>query len=302
MKDKFILKNFLYETLIPLWPIQKGQTRWLNLVTKMLQIKPYGFLKQKVVGQCKLLLDPGDKNDLLYYFGMYGEAPLHLLRTLIRSGDCCLDIGANVGLYSAMLGKLVGKHGHIHALEADPTLFDRLKRSASEVFDGPVKVYHYGVTRTSGENALFFVSTTSGWSSFKENDTFETARGVSVPTITIDEFVMKEGISHIRLIKMDIEGGETDAILGSQASLGKGLIDLVLLEAEPHRMKSFGYTGLEIAELMKRHEYEPVALVKDDKIHAVSDATRIPGSFNGDYLYCRKHLSGEVLDCIGRWI
>ena len=234
--------------------------------------------------------------------GLSDLAPLRLFRSLVRPGDCCVDVGANVGFYSVMLGELVGKSGHVYAIEANPLLFDRLYDCVSEIHDGPLKVYHWAVTRKGGEDISFFVGTNSGWSSLVVNPTFECAKQVTVPAITLDDFVGKENISHIRLLKLDIEGAETDAILGGQVSLEKGLIDLILLEAEPHRMKSFGYSGLEIAELMTRHDYEPVAFVRDGEIHAVSDGTRVPGSFNGDYLYCRKALTGEVLDCIGRWL
>ncbi len=300
MSDKLALKNILYEILIPLWPSEKGQTRWSNLVSNMLKVRPYGYLKKKTVGQYHLRLDPGDKNDRIYYFSLVGEAPIRLIRPLIRPGDCCIDVGANVGFFSAILGEFVREAGRVYAIEANPSLFDRLYECVSEVPHGPVRVFHWAVTRRGGENISFFVSKNSGWSSLVKNPTFECAERVFVPTITIDEFVEREKIEHIRMLKLDIEGGETDAILGGQGSLKKGLIDLILLEAEPHRLKAFGYTGLEIADLMEQHDFEPIAFIKDDKIHGVSEGTRVPGSFNGDYLYCRKLLSEKMIECIRR--
>jgi len=41
-----------------------------------------------------------------------------LLRTL-RPGDTFVDIGANIGFFSVLAGKLVGPDGHIAAFEAD---------------------------------------------------------------------------------------------------------------------------------------------------------------------------------------
>ncbi|MCK9401164.1 MAG: hypothetical protein M0Q51_14380 [Bacteroidales bacterium] len=105
------LKQTLYENLIPLWPIKRGKTRWLNLVTGVLGIQAYGFLKKKQVGDYALRLDPGDLNDRIYYFKMVGAGYLFLMERLLRRGDCVIDVGVSVVYFSASCALRVHSEG-----------------------------------------------------------------------------------------------------------------------------------------------------------------------------------------------
>lgn len=53
---------------------------------------------------------------------------------------------------------------------------------------------------------------------------------ISVDTIILDEFCKVENISHIDILKMDIQGGEFDALLGLNNLLAKREIDLIYSE------------------------------------------------------------------------
>ena len=69
---------------------KKGRTRLLNFVTKNLNIKPYGYYKLKKVGDYNLRLDPGDQNDLHYFFDWTGKSYQFILSKLIKKGDITL--------------------------------------------------------------------------------------------------------------------------------------------------------------------------------------------------------------------
>ena len=49
-----------------------------------------------------------------------------LLRRFILPGDCVLDIGANIGIVSLLMSKLVGPSGIVHAFEPNPIVFETL--------------------------------------------------------------------------------------------------------------------------------------------------------------------------------
>lgn len=289
MNDKIVIKNIIYETLIPLWPIRRGKTRWLNLVTRVLGIRPYGFLKQKRVGYYKLLLDPGDSNDLHYYFQNVGAGYSRLMKRLLKPGDCVIDVGANVGYFSAMCAKFVGPRGKVHTIEASPFLFERLNKCFTGVVDGPIKAYHLAIWK-SAEMVSLNIASNSGWSALCENDTFKTEAKVEVPAITLDEFVMRENIRNVRLLKLDIEGAETDALIGASKLLKSGKVDYILLETEPNRLKAFGHTGQELASLMEGNGYFPVCRIENDRVVPFLKDRDMPGSSNCDYLYALKDL------------
>jgi len=111
------LRQTLYEMLFSAWPVGiRGKTRWLNLLTTMLGIEPYRRLKFRQVGRYRLRLDPGDRNDRYYYFGMVGHAYERILRALLREGDTVVDVGANVGNFAAISASVVGETGKVWAL------------------------------------------------------------------------------------------------------------------------------------------------------------------------------------------
>jgi FkbM family methyltransferase len=292
------LRQALYEVLFPAWPVGvRGKTRWLNLLTAAFRIEPYGFLKFRQKGRYRLRLDPGDRNDRYYYFGMVGHAYDRILRSLLKEGDTVLDVGANVGNFAAISAGVVGEKGRVWAIEPNPLLYERLAAMAADVPAGPIKVRHAAAWSCCG-SMEFHVATETGWSSLRENATFEKDRSVVVDTITLDHFASQENLSRVALLKLDIEGAETDALLGAKECMGKGVFDHILLEAEPQRLAAFGRSGREIAALMEESGFEPVAIIREDRIQPVPDRERVPGSFNGDYLYCRRPLAGTTIGAL----
>jgi FkbM family methyltransferase len=287
--DKLVLKHTLYEILIPMWSFRRGQTRWLNLVTQVLDIRAYGFLKQKRVGNYKLRLDPGDPNDLEYYFQRVGAGYSFLMKRLLRPGDCVIDVGANVGYFSAVCAQRVGFEGQVYAIEASPFLAERLRQCVAEVAGGPIRVYHSAVWRSSGV-VSFNAASNSGWSSLRENATFETLATVQVPAITLDDFVLRENIQRVRVLKLDIEGAEIDALMGAEELLKSGIVDYILVEAEAYRLKVFGYTGQDLAYLLEQNGYRPVCMIENDAVIPLTEDQSIPGSSNCDYLYAQDKL------------
>jgi len=274
----------LYELLAPQWMFRRGRGRWLNLLSTLFSIRPYGYLKEKAVGPYRLALDPGDQNDRLYYFSLAGWGYTRLLSRILRPGDNVIDVGANVGHFSATCGLFLGKSGNVYAIEANPTLVERLHRVGAIEDACPIRPHHFAIAKSSGR-MQFHIATVSGWSSTVANDTFTTATAVEVPAITLDDFVQREGIRSLKLLKLDIEGGEADALLGADQILTQQLTEFFLIETERHRLRSFGRTASEIAERMTDHGYVPVCLIDSDRILPVDESRPIRTSFFGDTLY-----------------
>lgn len=53
-------------------------------------------------------------------FGKDKYQELYHLKNIIKQGDVCLDIGANMGYYSYFMSKLSGKNGKVYAVEPVP--------------------------------------------------------------------------------------------------------------------------------------------------------------------------------------
>ena len=92
----------------------------------------------------------------LWAFGCYEEHFAELFRYLVSPGDRCVDVGANVGVHTIRLAKLVGSRGEVIALEPDEEVAHRAHRNimlnqlynvhvinaaASDEVAGEVKLY-----------------------------------------------------------------------------------------------------------------------------------------------------------------
>ncbi len=297
IKRQITIKQIAYESLGRLWPMRRGRDRWLRFLLSCFEVKSYGFFKQKSFGKYHLQLDPSDPNDRCYYFSIAGSGYTLLASRLLRAGDCVIDVGANVGHFSATCAQFVGTSGMVHAIEANPDLFNRLQLMASDTSEGSIKAHHFAMWKTSG-SVPFYVATTSGWSSLIQNNTFKTLNTVDVPALTLDEFTQTENIRQVRFLKLDTEGAETDILLGGRNFLAHQIADTILLEAEPIRLMAFGRNGSEIANLMGKNKYRLVCIIDSEKVRPLSKKNRIPGSLNCDYLYAAEHLYKNIRDAI----
>ena len=65
----------------------------------------------------------------VWAFGSYEEHFAELFRCLVSPDDRCVDVGANVGVHTVRLAKLVGSRGEVIALEPDEEVAHRAHRN-----------------------------------------------------------------------------------------------------------------------------------------------------------------------------
>jgi hypothetical protein len=78
----------------------------------------------------------------------------------------------------------------------------------------------------------------------------DTDKTVRVRTTTLDGFLQRRGITHVDLVKLDIEGAEGLALLGMRRMLTNGITHL-LTEFSPSRLRASGLDPLSILHLLR---------------------------------------------------
>jgi len=277
--------------LVRAYPARKGKGRWLKLLQGLLNIKPYGFAKSSRVGKYTIMLDPGDQCDQLFYFGIIGNDHHRLLTALLRPGDCVIDVGANAGHFTASCANLVGAKGSIHSIEANPYLVSRLQDGFRSVPE--ITVHHAAAASTTGQ-AVFSIATFSGWSSLMPNKTYDVQEQVGVNQITLDDLISKQDIKRVRLLKLDIEGGEFDALRGAVDALRAGIIDYVFTEVEPDRMNAFRWSIADLTALMTSNDYVAVAVKSGRYFKPFPDKQNSSVLSGSDILYSHSRLFEET--------
>jgi FkbM family methyltransferase len=169
--------------------------------------------------------DSGISRELALY-RVHEPAATAALRSLIRPGSRVLDIGANIGYYALLESRIVGPEGKILAVEPSPTNACLLRRNVELNSAENVAVFECAVGAQDGVGSLH-LSSHSNLNSMIRNPELDHTSSVAVALRSVDSIVDETGINP-DLVRMDIEGYETEALAGMAATLDRQRPHLVI--------------------------------------------------------------------------
>ncbi len=138
------------------------------------------------------------------WLGTYELDKQRALMRFVREGMSVYDVGAQAGFYTLFFSRLVGPTGHVYAFEPCPIGGRDLVRHVEINNLLNVTILQVAV---SDQAALMPFSVDRG--SCMNGLTGESL--LLVPTARLDDFA-----HHPQLIKMDVEGGESKALMGAR--------------------------------------------------------------------------------------
>ncbi|ADM10300.1 hypothetical protein PB2503_11264 [Parvularcula bermudensis HTCC2503] len=197
----------------------------------------------------------------IYLRHRYEPSIEQVVREMLTLGDTFLDIGANVGYFSAVAAGCVGPTGRVIAVEPNIALCKNIRDSISRNGWSNIEVLPMGV----GANASFDVLRVQPSSGVSYVGTVEEAedQAISVELIvveTIDSILAKLALDRPpKLIKIDVEGRERDALQGATALLGQRSTSFIVEHAARNQAR-FGVGEHEVAEIFRQFGYEPTAI------------------------------------------
>jgi FkbM family methyltransferase len=143
----------------------------------------------------------------ILHFGFYEPNISALIESILQKGDVFLDIGANIGYHSLLASKLVGAEGAVIAIEASPSNFAILSLHIRENHARNVRIINKAASDAPSSVIIY-----RGLPGNIGTATTIKSRGYNeegiVESIPVDHILTCEELSRLRLIKMDIEGGE----------------------------------------------------------------------------------------------
>ena len=161
----------------------------------------------------------------LYFFGHYEERVTDLMLRTVRPGQLWLDIGANIGVFTVLLGKGVGPGGGVHAFEPNPAMAHHLGLSLQRNALDHVVLHPCALGATRGRAPLYLPRTAdeadggSGRGSLLAQQDIHDGVSISVPVSTLDEELDAE-TRPIFGMKIDVEGYESAVLDGAPRLLG----------------------------------------------------------------------------------
>ncbi|GET37517.1 FkbM family methyltransferase [Microseira wollei] len=212
------LQNFIWKVGIQVAALLRRVGMLAPIVNLMYKIgnflapPPNKELRATLPFSLSLVLPAGYPSSRTILLGLYEKPVMQLFMQLVKTDMTVIDVGANIGYYTVVASRLVGKGGRVYAFEADSDAFAFLQRNLAENQCDNVVAVPQAVSNRQG--TAFFYRPEPERAYIVTEGVPKT--GQQVPMISLDEFFAQQNWPSIDLIKMDIEGGEQAALEGMQ--------------------------------------------------------------------------------------
>jgi FkbM family methyltransferase len=178
-------------------------------------------------------------------------------------GDVVFDIGANIGWYSMLFGRMAPAGINIYSFEPDPLNFELLEHNIRQNQAHQVTAVQKALATEDGEQQLHrYDSNNLGRHSLLN---LQEGNSVAVQTTTLDNFwdTLQLGSRTPRFIKIDIEGYELLALRSAEKVLRR--CPELLCEYSPNFMRQGGLEPAELIDLLMGFGFTPYA-IRDGKL------------------------------------
>lgn len=209
------------------------------------------------------------------YTGLHEFNDMGFLLHFLRAEDVFFDIGANVGSFTLLSSGVCGAISF--ALEPVPGTFDILGKNVGlNSLQDKVSALNAAAGAAAGSIAFTTgLDTTNHVVAADEKTNGDT---VNVPVITIDSLSIKNPPS---LIKIDVEGYETEALKGMGDTLNAPSLKAIIIELNGDGER-YGYNEQDIHELLVSKDFKPFTY---DPFTRVLTEVTAWGKYNT--IYCR---------------
>jgi FkbM family methyltransferase len=175
---------------------------------------------------------------------------------LAKSGNVCLDVGANIGLYSLFIAACGAKK--VYSFEPAKGNFDRFLKNIARNLALSKKIVpiQKAISDTNQQLSVYFNEVCPGLTKVGvENNSSE-----SCSAISLDEFCLNESLHHVDLLKIDVEGFEMHVMAGCKDLLKAHRIEVIFFESYDNALNEYGASRTEQWKFLDSYGYHIFSL------------------------------------------
>jgi FkbM family methyltransferase len=205
-----VVRAYLYHV-----PMTEGKKQLLRLTRDLIlpRAELVTFVTRHGFRMTVNLRNP--EHQRMYFYGEHDERyEVNNLRRILRPGDVCWDIGANIGFCTCLFASLVGPSGRVMAFEPAPTSRELLQENLDlNRFDN-VTLVPKALGALRERQPLYFtdLAAAEGTASLLSSESRLHHRVVEVDTI--DD--LSAELPRPDLIKIDVEGYQLEVLRGAR--------------------------------------------------------------------------------------
>jgi FkbM family methyltransferase len=193
--------------------------------------------------------------------GQYERPVQEAIAAVVRPGNVCYDIGANVGFFSIVLSRLAGPTGSVYAFEPVPRNVSAIEQNARLNRLGNITVLKVALASVDGESELLLAHHIGGAMLKSAGAPPDLAGRLDVRTAALDTLSKWGSVKPPHFVKIDVEGAEIDVLQGMTAILKKWA-PAIMLELDDEDMTACDNKVARCVSLLCRFGYRAEALPK----------------------------------------
>lgn len=239
--------------------IRRVKARW-KYSRKRAKDEPITFAFPKDVS---FRLYPWGQIAEFLYIGGFEKIELELTNSYLREGMNVIDVGANIGLYSILAAKLIGKSGRVWAFEPSSETYEHLlknlslngvdsvipnKLALSDIDD--IKLL---LERSAGRgDAERYLSIYPNHPSLHNKSSADHGDSELVKVTSLDSY-MDENLKNVKVdfIKIDVEGNEFPILRGAENLLRANPSVVLLFECNPIGCSWAGHKVEDVVDFLR---------------------------------------------------
>ena len=250
-----MLPEFIYCYILRPWPL-RDITNWI--IKRLLPIKVK-------IGNYFLYLNPSDPVvSGAIFFNVYEKSESKFIKSSCFEGMNILDIGANIGYYTALFSQLAGVNGTVIAVEPDEESYKYLTKSVNSFNYKNVFSFRLAASDTKQKLPLYISKDNRGDNRLYSNN--KKRNSIIVECLTVDELLKENDIKNLDLIKIDVQGYEPKVLKGMRNIVKSSKQLMILSEFWPKGILEAGENPKEFLSMLRKMQFQLFELKKNGSL------------------------------------
>jgi len=241
---------FLKKLLLPIYLLAGSLIYWIYKKFDL----PFSY---KLVDKRNVKFYPNGQIALGIFLCGFEKKELEIFQLSLKNGSVMIDAGANIGLYSIIGSRIVGESGKVFSFEPSKANFNLFLKNIELNAIKNITPINMGLGNTIGESLILSQNFETGDAEkyiLKVENKIErpgnklngiqTTETISLDTL--DNFQIKNSITKVDFLKIDVEGFEFYVLKGAEKLLRDNPDIIILFECADHLAKRAGSSQKEV--------------------------------------------------------